>query len=519
MDPRELNLGFFNQAAAKLHPDRLALIDLSRTPAREVTHIELDERMNRVATALQKSDLEPGARVLIAMPNRFEFVEAFFGAMRGGFVPIPLNHKLGRKTIEFILADGRVQSAIVDPDCHKEILDIIEESECRLNVTTQNSLSDWINYDEWLSSVEPSSLIPPEIKDGEIAFLPYTSGSTGLPKGVLLPHNGMLWAIKSAQKHWPLNESDRALVAGPLFHKNAMRVSIKPTLRVGGSAVILPKFDPKLFLRALAEYKCTHTGGVPAMYRMILAEKELLSTLQFPALKSLEMGSAVVGADLISAVERAFSVPVIEAYGLTEGGGPIREPIGGAKSPLGSCGLIAPGVELKLVDEMGAENTSNGELWVKSPAVLSGYNNRPDLNEERLVQGFLRTRDIFRRDENGFFFFMGRTDDQFSCGGENINPKEVELLLVQHPSVMDAVVVPIEHSIKGFAPAALITLQDEIAVTEEELKQFTLDHGPAYAHPRKIIIINEMPLNGAGKIDRSEALAIIKNSISGGGTL
>ena len=168
---------------------------------------------------------------------------------------------------------------------------------------------------------------------------------------------------------------------------------------------------------------------------------------------------------------------------------------------------------------MGAENTSNGELWVKSPAVLSGYNNRPDLNEERLVQGFLRTRDIFRRDENGFFFFMGRTDDQFSCGGENINPKEVELLLVQHPSVMDAVVVPIEHSIKGFAPAALITLQDEIAVTEEELKQFTLDHGPAYAHPRKIIIINEMPLNGAGKIDRSEALAIIKNSIGGDGTL
>ena len=228
------------------------------------------------------------------------------------------------------------------------------------------------------------------------------------------------------------------------------------------------------------------------------------------------MGSAVVGADLISAVERAFSS---RYRGIWAHGG-WRANWGNRRSKIstGSCGLIAPGVELKLVDEMGAENTSNGELWVKSPAVLSGYNNRPDLDEERLVQGFLRTRDIFRRDENGFFFFMGRTDDQFSCGGENINPKEVELLLVQHPSVMDAVVVPIEHSIKGFAPTALVTLKDD-AVTEEELKQFTLDHGPAYAHPRKIIIINEMPLNGAGKIDRSEALAIIKNSIGGDGTL
>ena len=138
----------------------------------------------------------------------------------------------------------------------------------------------------WISESDASELRPPKIERGQTAFLPYTSGSTGVPKGVLLPHDGMLWGIRVAQKYWPQGTNDRALIAGPLFHKNAMRVSVKPKLRVGGSVVILPRFEPKAFLTALAEYHCTHTGGVPAMYRMVLAEEELLSRLEFPALKA-----------------------------------------------------------------------------------------------------------------------------------------------------------------------------------------------------------------------------------------
>ena len=148
------------------------------------------------------------------------------------------------------------------------------------------------------------------------------------------------------------------------------------------------------------------------------------------------------------------------------------------------------------------EEPEEGELWVRSPAVLVGYNNRPDLDAERIRGGWLRTGDLFRRDAEGFFYFQGRTDDQFSCGGENINPKEVELLLVQHPAVIDAVVAPVPHSLKDLAPAALVTLRPEREAGEAALKAFTLEHGPAYAHPRRIFAVDELPVGGTGKIDR-----------------
>ena len=126
---------------------------------------------------------------------------------------------------------------------------------------------------------------------------------------------------------------------------------------------------------------------------------------------------------------------------------------------------------------------------------------------------------FFRRDDDGFFYFMGRTDDQFSCGGENINPKEVELLLVQHPDVIDAVVAPVAHAVKGLAPAALVTLDGGSGSGEEELKRFALENGPAYAHPRRVFAVDEMPLNGAGKIDRALARSWIEERIGGGGAI
>ena len=514
----ERNLGYFNRQAARDHAKRIAVVDLSRNPPAEISHGLLDERMERVGAALQAFGLAAGDRLLLATENRFEFIEAFFGAMRAGVVPIPLNHRLGADTIRFIIADSGAGSAIVSPGCHPRIAEIVEGAGLGPRIATAPGLKGWEDYETVLAAAEPP-VRAPAIAPRQTAFLPYTSGSTGRPKGVLLAHDGMLWGIRHAQEYWPAEPDDCALIAGPLFHKNAMRVSVKPKLRVGGSVVILPRFEPRLFLRALSEYGCTHAGGVPAMYRMVLAERDLLRTLSFPGLRSLEMGSAVVGADLIEAVEDAFGAPVIEAYGLTEGGGPLREPVDSRPVPRGSCGLAAPEVDVRLVSADGDAAGGEGELWVRSPAVLDGYNNRPELDAERLVDGYLRTGDIFRRDDDGFFYFMGRTDDQFSCGGENINPKEVELLLVQHPDVIDAVVAPVAHAVKGLAPAALVTLGGGSGSGEEELKRFALENGPAYAHPRRVFAVDEMPLNGAGKIDRALARSWIEERIGGSGAI
>ena len=502
MDPRDGNLGYFNREAATRHGDRVAVIDLSRSPAAEVTHAALDGRMERVAAALTARGLAPGDKLLLAMDNRFEFIEAFFGAMRAGIVPIPLNIKLGAETIAFIIEDAACRAAVISPGCHPMIEAIVEQAGLAPLIATDPAPPGWLDYETVLAGADPGGLTPPVIAPRRLAFLPYTSGSTGRPKGVRLAHDGMVWAIESSQRHWPADPADRALIAGPLYHKNAMRVSIKPKLHVGASVVILPRFAPRPFLEALARYRCTESGGVPAMYRMMLAEEDLLGTLDFSALRVLEMGSAVVGAELIGAIETAFSVPVIEAYGLTEGGGPLRETTDGSPAPRGSCGLVAPEVEVKMIGVDGGESDREGELWVRSPAVLLGYNNRPDLDAERLADGWLKTNDLVRRDEDGFFYFQGRTDDQFSCGGENINPKEVELLLVQHPGVIDAVVAPVPHPIKGLAPAALVTARRGHSPDEAALKAYTLAHGPAYAHPRRVFVVDALPVGGTGKIDR-----------------
>ena len=175
----------------------------------------------------------------------------------------------------------------------------------------------------------------------------------------------------------------------------------------------------------------------------------------------------------------------------------------GRKVPRGSCGAATEGYEVKLVAPNGSEGVSEGELWTRSPTVTGGYHNLPEVTREKIVDGWLRTGDVFRVDADGFFYFIGRVDDMFSCGGENIYPKEVENLLFAHPAVRDVCVVPIPHAVKGLVPAAAVALHDGARATPEELKAFCLERGPAYAHPRRIVIVDELPLSGAGKPDRT----------------
>ena len=495
------NLGYFNRDAARNYPDKTALIDLSGPTPSQITHGVLDQRMERVAAALGGLGLRAGDRLLLGIGNRIEFVEAFFGAMRAGIVPLPLNTKFGADTIEYVLGDSGCTAAIIEPACNPHLAAIVEAAELAPRISLE-PVAGWGDYEDVLTAA-PASFTPPSIAPGQVAFTPYTSGSTGRPKGVLLTHDGLLWAIHSTQRFLPTAPDDRALVATPLFHKNAMRVSIKPMLHAGASAVILPAFEPRTFLNALATYECTYTGGVPAMYRMLLEQKDLLATLNFPKLKSLSMGSAVVGKDLLDGVERVFGVATIESYGLTEAGGPLRSPIDGGTPPMGSCGVVAPEWEVKLVDGEGRENPEIGELWVRAPSVMQGYLNKPELSAERLVDGWLKTGDILRRDSEGFFYFQSRTDDMFSCGGENIYPKEVELTLVRHPAVLDAAAFPVPHTVKGLAPAALVVLRPDATADEHDLKRHCLENGPAYAHPRHVFFVDALPASSTGKLDRN----------------
>ena len=244
--------------------------------------------------------------------------------------------------------------------------------------------------------------------------------------------------------------------------------------------------------------KCT------AAFSMMLRHRELIERLDFSKLEALVIGSAPVTKELADRIEDAFGVVVGESYGLTEGG-PVMlgPPLDGRAVPHGSCGVAWPEGEVKLVGADSEEDQSSGELWVRNPGVTPGYYNLPAVNAERLRDGWLRTGDLFQRDVEGFYYFKGRTDDMFNSGGENIYPKEVENLLLSHADVVDACVVPVAHAIKGDVPVALVMLTAAAERSEDGLKSYCLENGPAYAHPRRIDFTDQIPLNGAGKNDRA----------------
>jgi long-chain acyl-CoA synthetase len=511
VDAIEDNLGYFFHAIAASSPEKTALIDLWGGQERISSYRELDQRTDRAAALLLSLGLSAGDRLALLVGNRGEYIEIFFGAMRAGIVPVPLNIKQTTDNLKFMFTDAGCVGAVVDGRSVMNGIAIVDACGLKVKIALEDAPSGWVDYGA--AKGVPAGFTPAISTDG-IAFQPYTAGSTGRPKGVRLTHQGMLWSIRSTQELWPMAPSEIGLVAVPLFHKNAMRGTIKPAFYAGASVVLMPRFDARAFLEAAASYKATFAGGVPAIFSMLLEQDELLSSLDLSSLNLFAIGSAVVPGELIGALERAFpSVKVKESYGLTEAGGPLRDPIPKRPVPRGSCGVPTPGYEVELVGIDGSEGVPEGELRTRNPCVTAGYHNLPEETREKIVDGWLRTGDIFRVDENGFYYFMGRVDDMFSCGGENIYPKEVENLLLAHPAVREACVVPVPHHAKGFVPAAAVILHGRKSTTADELKRFCLERGPAFSHPRRVIIVDELPLSGAGKPDRK---AIQQQLIAGG---
>ncbi len=539
-DRQRDNLGYWCARPVAECPEKVALVDLSTrssagsadtgrgpsgaardagsgapaaTDAREVTYAELDRRLDRVASLLTDRGLRPGDRLAMAVGNRFEFVEIMYGAMRAGAVPVPLNYKLGADVLDYVIRDAGCVAAFVEPGCGAAAVEVIDRIGLghRFAVDTK-PVPGWAPYETALLAAS-DRFEPPLLPIDHPAFQPYTSGSTGRPKGVILTHAGQLWWIRALSRYWPEKPHSRALAAVPLFHKNAMAGAIKPLLHVGGSVVILPDFEPRRFLTTLAEYRCTQAGAVPAVFALLLQHRDLIAKLDFSALESLSIGSAPVQEELLAEVERVFGVRVRESYGLTEGGPVmIGTPVDGREVPVGSCGVAWPEGEVKLVDAGGRAHPTFGELWVKNPGVTPGYHRLPEVNAQRLKDGWLATGDLFSLDGDGFFYFRGRTDDMFNCGGENIYPKEVENLILSHPAVHDAAVVPVAHPIKGEVPVAMVMLSARATVEAGELERHCLDRGPAYAHPRRVMVVEEMPLNGTGKTDRGRVQSLLRQA-------
>jgi long-chain acyl-CoA synthetase len=477
---------------------KVALIDLGGDEGpREFTFAAIDEMANGVARALRKRRLNRGDRVALLSANRAEYLAAYYGIMRAGFVAVPVNFKFPRETIHFIIEDAGAKLVFCDAarvaDCPQDIARVTFGAE----------------FDAFLDPGAFEAVTPHE---DEPAMFLYTSGSTGTPKGVALSHQSHIWVAETRLA--PGLDRHRYLIAAPLYHMNALALA-KLACAAHATIVLLPQFDARAYIAAIGQYRCTWLTAVPPMIAMMLRERDLLARTDLSSVEFVRMGSAPVSAALMAALHGALPrAAVTNAYGTTEAGPVVFGPHPrGLPQPELSVGYPHPKVSLRLVDG-GNCDAEQGVLEMKCPAMMLGYHNRPEVTPPITPDGFYITGDVFRRDADGFYYFVGRTDDMFVSGGENIYPADVERMLERHPDIAQAAVVPIDDDIKGQKPVVFVIRKPGHALDDESVKRFALKHAPAYQHPRFVWFVDELPLASTNKLDRAALMQMAEERMA-----
>ncbi|MBO1325687.1 acyl--CoA ligase [Acetobacter sp. TBRC 12305] len=477
--------------------EALAIIDLGAgSHPRSYTYAELDGLTNGVAQYLVNRGLRRGDPVAILSMNRAEFLIAYFGILRAGMVVVPVNIKLAGEAIDYVLSDAGVVLAFTD-DPH-----------CTLVPPAIPSVDfDDTGPEGWMASIQPAEFDPVVPTPEETGQMLYTSGSTGRPKGVRLSHTGQLWALDMLSNAGR-NQPERVLLAQPLFHMNGLFVA-KVTFATHGLVVLQAGFDARAYIDALARYRITWVSAVPTMLARVIKEADLLAASDLSSIHRMTLASAPMTRGLLQRIQETFpNVAITFGYGTTEAGPAVFGPHpDGLPTPHLSIGYPLPTAEVRLVDGPGPDH---GVLEMRNPAVMQGYHNLPDRTVKVLHDGWYNSGDIVRRDENGFFFFVGRADDMFNCSGENIYPGDIEKMLESHPLIQQAAVVPLPDEERSQVPVAFLVLHPGASLSVAEIKQYALEHGPAYQHPRRIKFVTELPWAGTNKVDRNRLTAQAK---------
>ena len=462
----------------QVSPDADEMLRLSYGQARR--------RIAALARGLLKRGLKRGEAVAIVAANSADYLVLYMATMAAGLVSVCVNHKLPRETVAHIMKDSSVKLAIADAE----------------RTALVSALVPTVAIEQLDTLLDEGPFDAIDMEPDEVAMVLYTSGSTGLPKGVPLTHSGYVWATTAPPSQRPAVEGKNVIIAAPLFHMNGL-FSAKLVMLYGGTIVLMTNFTAKGYIRAIDRNRVAMVTSVPTMLALVMRETEELAKADLSCVVTAVTGSAPSTAEFFEQMHRLFpKAETANSWGTTESG-PIgfgSHPDGIAK-PMGALGYPRQNIEVKFVGGAAAGPTQ-GVLHIRTPALMSGYLNRESDTKKRLIDGWYDTGDVMRRDENGFVFFVGRADDMFQCGGENVYPGEVEKLLGQHPDVAQVCVVPVDDEIKYQLPVAFVVPKPGTAPTEDALRRFALDNGPAYAHPRAVWFVPELPLAGTNKIDR-----------------
>ncbi|MDA7873832.1 AMP-binding protein [Rhodopirellula sp.] len=465
---------------------------------------ELDDDSTRLANGLQKLGVGQIDRVAVLLPNCPETIHAYLACFKANFVIVPLDYRHHAAQIRYALNHSGAETLIVH---HDRIEDLAEEGVLAgiQNVVTVKSTADheYLTFDKILEGAS-GTFAEQSFEPDDLSVMIYTSGTTARPKGVTLTRSAMIAGIKKYLAHVAINQDDVALIAAPITRPMALRCQLLPVLHAGGCVSLIEQFDVDIYVSALQQSpRKTFLALLPGALSKLLSH-EKIRECDFSALRICLAGGDRVPNKLHEAFQEITGVPLTEQCGSSEVGAYALNPPFGRKKP-GSIGLPMYGAQVCIVTPDGNDAPAGqiGEIVVSSPLMMEGYWNDTALTRKTLHNGWVRTGDLGRFDQDGYLWFMGRKKDIIVCGGSNVSPMEVESILLSHPSVGEACVYGVTE-IDGIEQvhACVTTQANTEQATEETLIKFANEHLADYMVPHRIKYIDEMPRKGAGKVDR-----------------
>lgn len=505
-------------------PERIAFIDDDRS----VTYGALAGTTARVAGHLQRLGIEVGDRVLLYLDNRTAVAEAYLAVPRAGAVAVCANPGAAPAEVAHILADSGSRVLVTDAAHLDNARQMATDRDLLAIIVVGDSVGEpgavpELAYADLLATEAPEA--PRDCLGlDDTAWMLYTSGTTGRPKGVYLTQRGCFWVVAAC---WVpilgLNSDDVLLSALPLFHSYALVLCVLGVFAVGASARLLPRFsvtDTASRFAGGPEGDITVFPGVPTMFHYLL-DRVGDRGFTAPALRVCVSAGAILPGPVNEKFEAAFDIPLLDGYGITETSTMVTMNWPSGTRVMGSCGLPLPGLAVRLVDSLGRDVLpgEEGELWVQGPNVTPGYHNLPEATATVLVDGWYRTGDLAQRDENGYLRISGRTKELIIRGGENIYPAELEEALMSSGLIIDAAVVAAPHSHLGEVPVAFVIPRADAPLDHTAVLAAAGERISSFKLPDRLVECADIPRTGSGKILRfqlQQRLATLEAVTEGG---
>ncbi|MBM7507628.1 AMP-binding protein [Nocardioides sp. 31GB23] len=451
----------------------------------ELSYEQFETRVEAFAEQLAEQGFGRGAVLAIMLPNRVELLVAMFAAWRLGGAATPVNPVFTAHEAEHQLGDSGAAVVVnLGPDAPSD-------GRCTIHV------------DDMRTERRGEAVRPVALAGDDLALLIYTSGSTGHPKGVMLDHTHAEAMSRSMAEHLRLTHDDHCMLILPLFHVNAIMVSALATMRSGGQLSVIGQFSARTFFDRVEQLRPTYFSAVPTIYAVLAALPDDVRP-DTSSLRFVICGAAPVSRELLERSQERYGFTIVEGYGLTEGTcASACNPVDGVRK-LGTVGPALPGQRLAIGGADGEHLPPGevGEVLISGPTVMRGYLNRPEATAETVVDGWLHTGDVGHLDADGYLTIVDRVKDMIIRGGENIYPKEIEAVLAGLDGVLEAAVVGRDDEMYGEVPVAYVSTYPGSDLTQDELLDHCRRHLTRVKVPERIEIIDALPRNPVGKIDK-----------------